>query len=311
MRTFSYTKTQYLIEELDKINFLRQELLLTPISLKDKSILRWTALLDKIYYSINLSGIQISQEEISRVLESHGQKFFTAKQKEIIAFKRGLQWITQEWIASTKPVIASSLTNLYRVAYNQSIPSQSEDLQTSLRYLQANPDHPIIQSALAQILILSNSFFEQKTVQMSFLASQLFLYKYGYELRRFLVLEEYYFQQKERYFGLVNQVARTTNATPWLEFVVEATTYQLNKLLRQIQRHEYETEETKNLMELNERQKQILTMLDQPQTRISNKMVQKAFKLSAITASRDLAKLTSLGFLFPIGKGRSTYYTKV
>ncbi len=44
---------------------------------------------------------------------------------------------------------------------------------------------------------------------------------------------------------------------------------------------------------------------------ITNKKVQKLFKVSQITASRDLAKLASVGLLFTHGKGRSVYYTKV
>ncbi len=63
--------------------------------------------------------------------------------------------------------------------------------------------------------------------------------------------------------------------------------------------------------ELNDRQTSILNMLDLPQGSITNRKIQKAYKVSQITASRDLAKLTTLGFLFSHGKGRSVYYTKV
>lgn len=63
--------------------------------------------------------------------------------------------------------------------------------------------------------------------------------------------------------------------------------------------------------ELNDRQKSILNMLDQPTASITNRLTQKAYKVSQITASRDLAKLTTLGFLFSHGKGRSVYYTRV
>jgi len=35
------------------------------------------------------------------------------------------------------------------------------------------------------------------------------------------------------------------------------------------------------------------------------------FKVSQITASRDLSKLGALGLLFIHGKGRSVYYTKI
>ena len=49
--------------------------------------------------------------------------------------------------------------------------------------------------------------------------------------------------------------------------------------------------------DLNERQKVILGILDQPGVSITNKTVQKRFKISQITASRDLSKLAILGLL--------------
>jgi Fic family protein len=53
-----------------------------------------------------------------------------------------------------------------------------------------------------------------------------------------------------------------------------------------------------------------MAIVDRPGTRITNKMVQKHFKVSQITASRELAKLATLGLIISIGKGRSIYYTK-
>ncbi|MCX6732604.1 MAG: hypothetical protein NTV98_03635 [Candidatus Roizmanbacteria bacterium] len=54
-----------------------------------------------------------------------------------------------------------------------------------------------------------------------------------------------------------------------------------------------------------------MNLFSTPGAKVSNRMVQKKFKVSQITASRDLAKLADSGLIFAIGKGRSTYYTKV
>ncbi|OGK57462.1 hypothetical protein A3H83_03340 [Candidatus Roizmanbacteria bacterium RIFCSPLOWO2_02_FULL_39_8] len=64
------------------------------------------------------------------------------------------------------------------------------------------------------------------------------------------------------------------------------------------------------LLSLNSRQREIIQMLEDPKSRITNKQVQKKFSVSQITASRDLAKLTIVGVLFSHGKGRSTWYSK-
>jgi len=62
---------------------------------------------------------------------------------------------------------------------------------------------------------------------------------------------------------------------------------------------------------LNGRQQSILSVLENPGEKITNKDVQKKFGVSQITASRDLSHLTTLGLLLAHGKGRSVYYTKV
>ncbi len=107
------------------------------------------------------------------------------------------------------------------------------------------------------------------------------------------------------------QSMRENNATAWLEFVVEAATHQLTKLLKYISSKEYEFPTDNSLVELNERQKSVLATLTEPGSKISNREIQKHFKVSPITAARDLAKLTQFGFVVPLGRGRSTYYTKI
>ncbi len=311
MKTFSYTKSQNLVEELNKINKLRENLLLTPLSPREKLIFRWTANINHIYFSNALAGLGIKKEQIAELLSPIGKSNLTSMQKLIIGFKRALDHISQEWLVTTKPVDENTITNLYQIITNSKIKLSSQDLQDGLRYIQASPDHPLLQAALAQILIQTENFFGEESPQLGSLTSLLFLYKSGYDFRRFLVIEEYFYQQRDRYNKLINQSVRDTNVTPWLEFVVEAAEYQLNKLLRQINSREFEeTEVSRALLEINERQKQILSSLDKPGSKISNKILQKNFKISAITAARDLAKLTSLRLLFPVGRGRSTYYTK-
>lgn len=65
-----------------------------------------------------------------------------------------------------------------------------------------------------------------------------------------------------------------------------------------------------SLWKLNDRQKKILDIMENPELKITNKIVQKQFGISQITASRDLAKMVNLGVLLPHGKGRSVFYTK-
>ncbi len=310
MKNFSYTKSPNLIEEISKFDNLNRDLLLTPISPKDKLVLRWEATVDRIFYGITLSGDRsVSKEEIIEILAPKTNKTFKKDEKEIFNLKKVFDYIFFEWTLSANTITADILKSLYQTIYSAQTEQNLPDLEKSLRYIQTNPDHPLLQAALVQIIILTNSFFQNNSGLMSSLTYLLFLNKNGYDFRGMLVLDEYYFQNKARYQRLIVQAAREPNFTPWLEFVIEAAVAQLDRLLKKISTKEYQKNSV--VINLNERQKNILGLLDQPGLKITNMTIQKVFKVSPITAARDLSKLTTLGLLLSIGKGRSTYYTKV
>ncbi len=311
MRTFSYTKSQFLIQQLEKIDVLRKELLTTPLPPKDDIIFRWQATVERILNTLLLSGENITRENIIKVLDPISGHKLDKQGQEITGIKRALDQLYYDWFVSAKTVTSDNLISIYQTIYKTTPQINTTELQDSLRYIQSNPDNPIVQSAIAQILVLTNNFFGRENTQVAHLIGLLFLYKYGFHFRQMLVLEEYFFKYKDHYHRLITQTLRDNNVTPWIEFVAEASQEQLTKLLQRISTKDYQGDESRSILELNVRQKSVLSLLDQPGSKISNKMVQKQFRISAITAARDLAKLTSLGLLFPIGRGRSTFYTKV
>jgi Fic family protein len=103
----------------------------------------------------------------------------------------------------------------------------------------------------------------------------------------------------------------TTSLTLWLEYFAESILEQTEEIFQSIKNPKTGMIDSgKSYCELNERQRSILSFLDQPQMTITNRQVQRKYKISQITASRDLTKLTNLGCLFSHGKGRSVYYTR-
>lgn len=312
MKAVSYTKSRVLIEDLSKIDNLNKELLLTSISPTDKLFLRWNKSISQIYYGLNLSGFQIENfGEIKIILkEGSSNSGLLAKGRAVVAYKQGLDRLFNEWLVVSRSVTASDLISLYETLYKLRFQGSIVDLEQSLNYIQASPDNPIIEAALAQILLMNGGFFGQETTQMAQLAGQLFLYKRGYDFRRMLVVEEYCFKHGEQYNRLLSESMRSTNITSWLEFYVDAVTYQLQKLLQDIHNLKYQSSQTKNINSLTDRQRAILQLLDEPGVKITNRDLQHKFNISAITSARDLARLTSIGVIFPIGRGRSTYYTK-
>ena len=310
MKSFSYTKSQSLTRKLERVEELHKKLLFTPISPREKLVLRWNATLDTLFYSLALADKGIEHKAIVHLLSPKGGGVPTKDQQETLRYKKAHDMLYQEWMARTQALTAKKLLDLYRLIYKTNIHIDEEALESNLRYIQANPDNPLLQSGLAQITILGNELFGHESSQMAHLISLIFLYKHGYDFRRMLSMDEYYYQYKDRFSKLITQSLREPNITPFLEFVVEAAEAQLKKLLSQITSKDYSVTSQSSLFLLSDRQQDILAALSIPGSKISNKEVQKTFKISSITAARDLAKLASLGFLFTIGKGRSTCYTK-
>ena len=154
--------------------------------------------------------------------------------------------------------------------------------------------------------------FSDHNSQISCLASLLFLYKYGCDFRGFLAYETEWAQEENNYKENKKRALSAGNFTLWLEYFAGCILKQADSLVQSIEKPKTQTLDLRtSFWELNERQKSILNYLDSPLGTITNRQIQKRFKTSQITASRDLAKLTNLRYLFSHGKGRSVYYTKI
>ena len=235
----------------------------------------------------------------------------TTEQAEVIRYKNGYHHILQHWLANPEPVKAKDLIRLNEIVTGQKVKKGYDDsvIQTNMSYLQTSPDNPIIQSALATCFVQANQLLGH-SLPMQYLIPLLFLYKYGYDFRRFITLEEYFVKHKDRHHSAILQSVRDSNATAWLEFVAEATEVQLIKRIKQILNNDPELMNTQAFFTLNHRQQSILASIDKPGAKITNRDVQKLYKVSAITAARDLSNLAHRDLIIQIGGGRSTFYIR-
>lgn len=189
------------------------------------------------------------------------------------------------------------------------------DIEPSLRALfldlQIKKDHPVIQAATAQMQLIRISPFSDGNGRIARLLGYLLLYKYGYDSRSLLNLETFFDREKESFQGATSAAFRTGNLTSWLEYYGHAVEVQMEEVLNLLKKAQARRIDTKNhIVDLNERQRSILEYLEKPDLSITNRVVQKKFEISQITASRDLAKLAILGLVVPHGRGRSTSYSR-
>ncbi|MDP2585469.1 MAG: hypothetical protein Q8P29_01160 [Candidatus Levybacteria bacterium] len=311
MNTISYTASFRLRASLQKIDALRRDILLIVLTPKQELRFRWLATAERIFWSLAFINTQLNKNEIAKLLKEPLGKQLTSSQQEVLAYKKGLDYIVQDWLGLQEPVSSKTVLLLHQIACVGRLRVSQESLKANLLYFQNSSEHPVIQAGLVHVQILSLSPFTKDNDKISRLLSYLFLCKEGFYCRGFLVLDEYFKRNLIDYQQILKQATQTGTQTLWLEYFARGVTAQLEKVLEDITAGKARMEIPVSTFKLNERQKEILTILENPDITITNRQVQKLLKTSAITASRDLAKLTSLGLLFTHGKGRSIYYTKI
>lgn len=325
MLNISYNISPRLKEHLTKIENLRKQILLAPISPGIELKLRWEATFNRIYSTLKLSENSLKKQDMLKLLSEITHKKVSDEEKEVLGYKKALDQISQNWPGSNSHVQAKDLVELHKLIGTGRLRVPLAGLQHLLDYLQARPtspsselaggrarsESPIILAGIISIEMGKMQLFEESNKLIANLASLIFLCKYGYDFRGFLAYEKEWIEGtgfRENHERALSAVSLTL----WLEYFAQSILNQAEQLAQSIAKPKAQTLELReSFWKLNERQKSILSFLDSPQATMTNRQIQKRFKTSQITASRDLAKLTNLGFLFSHGKGRSVYYTKI
>lgn len=314
MRPLAYNFSFILKSSIAQIEALRKDILLTPLSPKQELQLRWDARVSQIYHSLSLTDNPVSKTDIIKTLTS--QSLITAsfsmrnmakRQRIVMRFKKSLDYISHDWLVSPKFVTPKTIHTLEELA-DEEVSLTDVQLKQFLDYIQTNPEHPLLLAGISYVYF-QNSYYLKTFI------SYLFLYKAGYDFRGLLVLEEYFKDDRQDYNQNIKSALKNETITLWLEYYLKAMTSQLQKskdiLTSSSGKSVQNSGLTNTFLELNDRQKSILSLLDNPTATVTNQKVQKIFKVSPITASRDLSRMVVLGVIIPRGKGRSIYYSKV
>lgn len=312
MLNISYNISPRLNEYLDKIEDLRRRILLTPIPPAKELKLRWEATFNRTHYSLKLAGNPLKKADMLKLLSEVTHKKIDKNQQAVLKYKEALDFISQNWKGSASAVDAQSIIDLHKIIGGGGLRVPKAGLQHLLDYLQTRAENPIIQAAIINIEMEKMQLFAEQNILIAHLASDLFLYKFGYDFKGFLAYEAAWMEDADDFKQNHQRALQAVNLTLWLEYFASRIFSQLESIVQAIEKPKVAAIDLReSFWQLNERQRSILGYLDSPATTITNRQIQRRYKTSQITASRDLAKLTNLGYLFSHGKGRSVYYTKI
>lgn len=311
MINFSYNLSEPLKKTLFSIEELRKQLLVIPLSPRNALKLRFESNIDRIYSTLKLSNKKIEKHTIVVLLTSGNTRDrYKIFEREIFGYKKILDEIYFEWLVTKKNINQKIVHTFYDSLFVGSKYSVNPQYNELFEYINNSSEHPILQAAICYIETLSMGLFKENTSEIASLSSLCYLYKYGYDFLGLVIPEEEWVNDLPAYRDITSTVRTTRNLTLWLEHYALSIEKQLTYALTRINAR-VDFDVPASFFVITERQKEILILLTNPSKTITNRKVQSLFSVSQITAARDLVKLTSLGLLFPHGKGRSVYYTRV
>jgi DNA-binding transcriptional ArsR family regulator len=311
MLSFSYTIALQLRETLNVVNRLRTQILTLPLTPKTETKLIWEGVAIRTWATLSLAGYTAPKHEVATILANPTGR--TTAIASIVGQRSAYDYIHAQWRANPRPISMSALETLFSMTYPTepvAFSSIEPSLKELLSYLENEEEHPVIQAGIAHMHILTMPELPDPGL-FARLVHYVFLAKFGFDVRGYVTPERVWQTDETTYTRLVAAYILDHTLTQWLEYIAQSMQTNLETTLADIRESRFHIEYPAAFWELSERQKEILKLMDNPEASMTNRQIHKRFKVSQITASRDLAKLTSLGLLYPHGKGRSVYYTKI
>ncbi len=315
MAILSYHLSEAIQQNINTIEAARIKVLLTPIKPRQEQKMRWEANINKSYWGLNLADNPLTKNQMAKLMSKPLSKRLKDYEKEVVCYIDTLRLISEYWTAHSQPLTPKNILEIYDISCKEVFGSTAsyykskiDKVKKIIDFIESGKDHPVIKAGLLQIEIIKLSPFENGTGRVARLLSHLMLARFGYDLRGLLVIEDYYRNDLMSLKEATNSIEKYKNATKWLEYFTEGIKEGTEKTLKLLT----STDNSKigSFWKLTDRQQKIFDSFINPDSKMTNKIVQRRFGVSQITASRDLSKMVNLGVLLPHGKGRSVFYTK-
>lgn len=317
MLPLSYTTSPLLSDFLRDIDALRRHILLTPLSPSVERALAWRSSLERIHGTLALTPSPVSVRQVTAAL-THPKKRATPDEERITACHQTLSFIGHQWSASPESITPETVVEIAQYLFptrHERIRHQGEaaekDINWVLHYLEAKTDHPVVVAAIIHFALLVRSPIPNDEGLLSRALCALTLAKHGYDLRAMAAPEAVFGKDPAAYHHAAKVATSEPTITSWLEYVAGCIRHAYQSLYSHIEKINREPPLKRSEgLPVSDRQKKIVDLLADPTATITNRMVQKHFRVSQVTASRDLTQLTALGLLYSHGKGRAVSYTR-
>ncbi len=305
--------------------------------------LRKEAILKMAHHSTSIEGNPLSLEEVSALIRGEDVAAREVDKREVLNYVRMLEYIDdlgerrqdkitertileihrhntqgvlpeeQSGIYRKVPVmVANSATGevIFRPPAVDEVPGLMGEFVEWLNSPESKEMHPILAAGVAHYEFVRIHPFVDGNGRTARALTTLILYLQGFDTKRFFALDDYYNENRARYYAALRTVnPETIDTTEWMEYFTEGVAVSMEKVKSAILEFSLDRrmKNAKGQVYLNERQMKVLRYL-QTHTRLTTKEYVEMFNVAERTARYHLDELIRLELIEAVGKKRGRYY---
>lgn len=320
MNDLIYQVSDKLDNVINQAEILNREISSKNLPNEISQSLKFDALCRKICYDLVLRNVPMTRAEVASVLSSKISGIIRRKEGILdsditISFDiyEDIYW---KYYATNKPLTSSSVINYFGMLGEKKsgVKTQRRKIKRILSY-QNSKQNPTVIAALIYILIYYDTLLGSKRSQLASIISWGYLSSKGFTGNNLIVIEEEWNRDYKQYKYALDTAIERENATIWIEYYLKSYIEACKNVIKRTTDYGLRTtiDGSQSTVDggLTERQKGIVGLFITKTRQVTNRQVQRQFKISQLTASRDLSLLASKGLIVPHGKGRNTYYTRI
>ncbi len=334
--------TNKIINNIVDISAARELILNASLLPQWEVKLRREAIIKMAHHSTSIEGNPLTLEQVKKLLIGNKIAAWEKDKNEVLNYVRVLEYIdklgekkvkeiTEDIILkihqlNTKGILPEHQSGFYRKVpvavvngYGRvifqpppvnRINTLMKDFISWLNSDQAQELYPVLLSGISHYEFVRIHPFIDGNGRTARALATLILYLKGFDTKRFFALDDYYNEDRDRYYTALQTVdQKTLDTTQWLEYFCEGVAVSMNRVKDTVLQlsHDRRLKDKRGQIFLNEKQIRILKYL-QTGLKITTKECQDIFNVSERTARNYLNELVKKDLIKPVGPQKGRYY---
>lgn len=338
----NFKLTNKILNSIAEISAAREIILNAPILPQGDIKLKKEAILKRAHHSTSIEGNPLTFEEVEALIDGEHVAARDVDKQEVLNYVKVLEYIddltekkeievTEDIILeihglNTHKVLDESKSGHYRdgpvyvadefgnIIYEppptDAVPELMKEFTEWVNSKEASDLYPVLEAGIAHYeLVRIHPFYDGNGRTARALAT-LILCLRGFDTKKFFALDDYYNEDRERYYAALQTVdPETFDITKWLEYFAEGVAVSMGKVKEAVLKFGLDKrfKDLKGQVFLDEKQMKTLEHLLK-HGKITSSEYQKMFNVSIRTARNHLNKLIELDLIKPVGPQKKRYY---